>query len=46
MITSQIAFSLIYGITYKIEATVINITAIVNVIALAILVVAGNKTIM
>jgi hypothetical protein len=42
MIITQIAFSLIYGITYTINTATLNISAVVNVIALAILVIAGR----
>lgn len=41
MIISQVGMSVIYGVTYRGNPNLMNVGAIVNVIALAILVVSG-----
>lgn len=43
MVLSQIGFSIVYGVTFQINSSVINISSILTVIALAILVIGGKK---
>jgi hypothetical protein len=43
MVLSQIAFSIIYGVTIKIPSAAINISSVVTATALAILVIAGKS---
>lgn len=42
MLICQIGFSVIYGITFKINSALLNTSSIITAIALAILVVAGT----
>jgi hypothetical protein len=46
MVLMQVGCSVAYGITYSLETAPINVSAILDVIALALLVVAGKDSVM